>query len=145
MDWKYEAREKLMDYEAKRQALENIPTEIRRLELEYGSIRSGMRDSTPVHGGGSRQEDAMLTNIVRREELARQLENSRGWVELVEKALSILDERERMVLDRLYIHRQRGAVQRLAEEFCIEKSSVYRQRDKALRHFALALYGGLES
>lgn len=34
---------------------------------------------------------------------------------------------------------------RLCEELGLEKATVYRRRDAALRHFTLALYGVTES
>lgn len=141
MDWKCEAREKLIDYEARLQALENIPNEIHRLELEYGSIRSGMGNSVSVQTSESRREDAMITNIVRRQELERRLENAKIWVNMVKKGLECLNQDERMILDRLYIHPTRGAFGKLMEDTGLEKSQLYRRRDKALRHFTLALYG----
>ncbi len=145
MDWKQEAADKLMQYEARRQSLENIPAEIRRLELDYTSLRSSTADAVPTHGNGSRREDAMLTNIVRREELARQLESARAWVALTDGGLSALDEEDQLVLDRFFVHRRKGACEQLCEELDREKAQVYRRRDRALRRFTLALYGGLES
>ena len=145
MDWKQEAADKLMQYEARRQSLENIPAEIRRLELDYTSLRSSTAAAMPSHGNGSRREDAMLTNIVRREELARQLESARAWVALTDGGLSALDEEDKLVLDRFFVHRRKGACEQLCEELDREKAQVYRRRDRALRRFTLALYGGLES
>ena len=145
MDWKQEAAEKLMQYEARRQALENIPMEIHRLELEYTGLRSSVPDAIPTHGNGSRREDAMLTNIVRREELARQLESARAWVALTDGGLAALNEEDRLVLDHFYIHRHKGACETLQELLDREKAQIYRRRDRALRRFTMALYGGLES
>lgn len=145
MDWKQEAAEKLMQYEARRQALENIPMEIHRLELEYTGLRSSVPDAIPTHGNGSRREDAMLTNIVRREELARQLESARAWVALTDGGLAVLNEEDRLVLDHFYIHRHKGACETLQELLDREKAQIYRRRDRALRRFTMALYGGLES
>ena len=87
----------------------------------------------------------MLTNIVRREELSRQLESARAWVAMADNGLAALDEEDRLVLDRFYVHRHKGACERLCEELDREKAQVYRRRDRALRRFTLALYGGLES
>ena len=145
MDWKQEAAEKLMQYEARRQALENIPMEIHRLELEYTGLRSSVPDAIPTHGGGSRREDAMLTNIVRREELARQLESARAWVALTDGALATLNEEDSLVLDKFFIHRRKGACEELCDQLYLEKAQIYRRRERALRRFTLALYGGLES
>lgn len=145
MDWKYEAIEKLKLYEARKAALENIPAEIRRLELDYAGIRSATSDATPVQGGGSRREDQMLSNIVKRQELAWQLESVRAWVAITDRALGCLNTEERLILDRLYIHRQKGYIDRLMQETGVEKSQIYRRREKALRNFTIALYGGVES
>lgn len=145
MNWKREAIDKLKNYEAHKQALECLPKEIRRLESAYTGIRSATTDGTPVSGGGNTREDSMLSNIVHRDELKRRLKEARLWVAQVDKALAVLDDEERLVLDRFYIHRAKGAVEALCESLGLEKSAVYDRRDKALRHFTLALYGVTET
>lgn len=145
MNWKYEAIEKLRDYEAKKLALSTLPEEIRRLELDAQRIRSACGDGTPVKGGGSTREDMMLSNIVHREELERALEMARKWVELVEAGLEILSAEDRLVLERFYMYPERGNVERLCGELGIEKATAYRRRDAALRRFTLSLYGGVET
>lgn len=145
MNWKREAIDKLKNYEAHKQALECLPKEIRRLESAYTGIRSATTDGTPVSGGGNTREDSMLSNIVHRDELKRRLKEARLWVAQVDKALAVLDDEERLVLDRFYIHRAKGAVEALCESLNLEKSAVYDRRDKALRHFTLALYGVTET
>lgn len=141
MNWKREAIDKLKNYEAHREALENIPKEIRRLESAYAGIRSATTDGTPVSGGGNTREDSMLSNIVHRDELKRRLKEARLWVAQVDKALSVLEDEERLVLDRFYIHRAKGNVGELCERLNLEKTAVYDRRDKALRRFTIALYG----
>ena len=145
MNWKREAIDKLKNYEAHQKALETIPKEIRRLEINYASIRSATTDSTPVSGGGSTREDVMLSNIIHRDELNRRLQESKLWVDVVDAALGVLGDEERLVLDQFYIHQARGAVRELCERLNLEKSAVYDRRDKALRHFTLALYGVTET
>ena len=146
MNWKHEAVDKLKNYEAHKLALESLPKEIRRLESSFAGIRSATTDGTPVSGGGgSTREDVMLSNIVHRDELKRRLKEARLWFSMVDKALAVLDDEERLVLDRFYIHRVKGAVEALCESLSLEKSAVYDRRDKALRHFTLALYGVTET
>ncbi len=145
MNWEFEAVDKLRGYEAHRRALENIPMEIKRLEDAFAGIRSAATDGTPVSGGGSTREDVMLSNIVHRQELIRTLKQARAWVRIVDTGLAALDEEERLVLDRFYIHRTRGSVDRLCEELGIlNPAGVYKRKDKALRHFTIALYGMTE-
>ena len=145
MNWNFEAMEKLREYEARKQSLATIPDEIRRLELDYTRIRSATRDGTPVRGGGSTREDMLLSNIVHREELERALEMARMWVALVDAGMDPLTPEERLVLERFYMRPERGNVERLCQELGCEKSTVYNRRDKALRRFMLALYGGAET
>ena len=59
MNWKAEAMEKLRKYDAMRQATQNIPEEITRLELAARSIRSARTDGTAVKGGGSKREEML--------------------------------------------------------------------------------------
>lgn len=142
MDWKAEAIEKLMGYEANYQALDSIPMELERLAAAYTGIRSATLDGTPTaKGSGNRREDAMLSNIVHRDELKRRLKEAQLWVEIVDGGLSVLDDEARLVLLRMYIHREKKAVDRICEELFIERHAVYERRDKALRRFTLALYG----
>lgn len=145
MNWKLEAIEKLKQYEAKKQALRSIPVEISRLESAMKSIRSATADGTPVTGGGSGREDVMLSNIVRQEELGWSLEQAQKWVDLVDAGLDILSEEERLILDRFYIHSERGAADRLAGDLHMDVKTVYKRKDDALRRFTVSLYGGTES
>jgi hypothetical protein len=145
VNWKYEAIDKLRDYEAKKQALESIPKEIECLEMAFEGIRSSTTDGTPVKGGGGSREDMMLNNIVKRDELKRALEQAQVWVDMVDKGLSMLSEEERTVLDRFFIHHRKGNVNRLCEELFIEQSTAYRWKDQALRKFTISLYGVVES
>lgn len=145
MNWKHEAIEKLKEYEARVKSVKTIPNEIKRLELDALRIRSATGDGTPVRGGGSAREDMLLSNIVHREELERALEMARMWVALVDAGLELLAPEERLVLERFYMLPERGNVERLCQELGLEKTAVYDRRDKALRHFVLALYGGPET
>ena len=144
MNWKREAIDKLKNYEAHREALENIPKELQRLESVYTGIRSSV-GSTAVSGGGGSREDTMLSNIIHRDELKRRLKEARLWVAQVDKALAVLDDEERLVLDRFYIHRAKGNVGELCERLNVEQATVYRKRDSALRRFTIALYGVTET
>ena len=144
-DWKVSAIEKLKQYEAKRQALEIIPMQIAEIESTMTSIRSGA-NIAPVSGGKSTgKENMLLSCIVQREELQCNLNRVKLWIKFMEKGLSVLDQDERLVLDRFFIHPAKGNIDRLCGELFIEQSQVYKRRDKALRKFTIALYGCVES
>lgn len=141
MNWKAEAKEKLRRYNAMRLATVNIPEEIQRLELDAQSIRSAKTDATPVIGGGNKREEAMINNIIERQELERTLEQAHIWLRSTDRALTALSKEERILLHRMYMYPQKGGLEELSKELGVETSSLYRRRDKALKHFTLALYG----
>lgn len=144
--WKYRAIDKLKDYTAQKTSLSNIPEEIARLESEAYSIKSATGDGTPVKGGGSGREDRLLSNIVKRGELAMMLDRAKMAVGTTERGLAVLTKDERRLLDLMYIVREKGAVNRLMDEYGLqEESSLYKRVNKALIHFTIAMYGATES
>lgn len=144
-DWKISAIEKLKQYEARRESLEIIPMQIEEIELTMTSIRSGCNMAIVSSGKNTGPENMLLSCIVQKEELRRNLDRAKLWVAFVEKGLAVLDQDERLVLDRFFIHPAKGNVDRLCGELFIEQSQVYMRRDKALRKFTIALYGCVES
>lgn len=145
MNWKNEAMEKLRQYDAMCLAADNIPQEIRRLEQAATAIRSARTDGCRVQSSGNRRDEALLDNMMSRQELHWRLDQTHAWLCSMNKALSALTPEEKLVLQRFYICPEKGSVERLCDELGLENSSVYRKRDKALRHFTVALYGCLEN
>lgn len=141
MNWKNEAIERLNKYEAMKQSLDNIPLEIKRLKKSSSGLRSVSADRIRVSSSPSRQEDILIGNLIKQEELTRSYENAKLWVETTNMALSALTEEEEMILRSMYISPQRGVVNHLCEKLGVEQSSIYRKRDSALYHFTVALYG----
>lgn len=145
MNWKKEAIEKLKEYNARKQSITSIPMEIAQLESAVRGIRSASADGSAISGGGSGREDMLLSNICKREELKRSLAAAKVWVSQVEDAMAVLNQEERLILDRFYINPARGNVDRLCGELNVEKPTVYRRKDDALRHFTICLYGCTEN
>lgn len=145
MNWKEEATEKLRKYDAMRTATENIPQELQRLELSARAIRASGTEGPKVRSSRNRQEEQLLDNIVHRQELRWALENAKSWVKTTDHALSALSPEDRLVLSRLYVYPEKGALERLCQDLGLEQSSIYRRRDRALRNFTTALYGSIEN
>ena len=141
MNWKNEAINKLRCYDAMRQAIVNIPERLAFLEKDASRVRISCSEQTPVKGGGGRKEDVLINNIVSRQELEWRLDEAKNWVHIVDRGLSALDPEGKLILHRLYICPQRGAIDQLCDDLGVEQSSVYRKRDKALHTFTMALYG----
>ena len=145
MKWKNEAMEKLRRYDAMRQALQNIPEEISRLKADACALRGATTDATPVRGGGSRREEALINNLVERQELEWTLKQVKRWLAVADRGLLALPQDERLVLQRLYLYPEKGALDRLCNELGVEQSTIYRKRDQALHRFTVAMYGFLET
>lgn len=147
MDWKSEAVDKLKQYEAKRQALVSLPLEIAQVESTMTSIRSARMDGVAVKGSGSSgRENMMLSCIVQRDELQRNLDRTKMWVDSVSGALSVLQADDRHILERVYIYAEPKAVERLLDEYGLtEPSGMYKRIKKAIREFTIAMYGVVES
>lgn len=145
MNWKQEAIEKLEQYDARKQSLQSIPAEIARLESVAQRIRRVQTDGVSVKSSSGGGEDMLLNNIIQREELEWSLEQAQRWVGLVDSSLSVLDDEERLILDRFYIRSEKGAADRLASDLAMDVKTVYRRKDAALRRFTIALWGCVES
>lgn len=145
MNWKTEATEKLRSYEIMRKALVNLPREIDRLEAEFTGIGAQRFTSAVTAREQRSREERMLNNIVKRQELQWSLDQARLWMQNVTEALDVLEPEEKGILQQLYISPEVGAMERMCEKLCLEKSSIYRKRDSALRKFTLAMYGATES
>ena len=144
MNWKKISIDRLRDYESRQQALISIPEQIETLEMSLTAIRAAKTDAQPVKESGNKREDALINNIVMRDELRRNLKIAKREVEITEKGLAQLSKDEKKVLYRFYICRSRGHVETLSEELCVEKSRVYEIKDDALRKFTVSCYGIVE-
>ncbi len=122
-------------------SIPNMQERIDILSDKFRSIKSARADATPVSGGTSTAEDGWINNLVERDRLAENIRVVRRLIELINKGLGALDEREYRVLELFYINRQPNHVERLMDELGYEKSHVYRIRDQALYKFTIGMYG----
>lgn len=140
MNWKAEAVKELKSYPQRLASVENIKERIKVLKEDFESLR-GISAEAPVMGGCSRQEEKMLNNISERKLLGFSLKISLSLIRLTEKGFKALDEREREIIDKFYIHPVDNHVEVLCEKLHFEKSRLYEIKDNALRKFTIAMYG----
>ena len=145
VNWENVAIDDLRKYEKMRHSLVSIREKQAALDLQSGVIRSSFRDSEPVSGSGSSgAEDRLISNIVERERLDGNYQAVEKLVVRMDKALSMLDDQERLVLERFYINRSPGYVDRLCEELGYEVRNIYKIKDAALKKFTISMYGLIE-
>ena len=145
MQWKEEAMEKLKNYKAMRLAEKNIPEQICMLEASAASLRSPSAPKVGGSGSVRSREDALISNMAERQELEWNLARVKQWLAVTDRGLKALSNEELVILQRMYLYPERGAVNRLCGELGVEQATVYRKRDKALQHFTTAMYGFLET
>lgn len=135
------AKRLLHRYQGSSASIQNTADAIRILELDAVSIKSATTDQTPVQGGGNVREERLNANITKRDELKRKKERAELIVKIVNRALATLTTDERHILEVKHISHQRGATERLRQEFGYwDKSAVYKREARALEHFALAAF-----
>lgn len=133
--------QRLRNLDAMRDALNNIPERIKILELEHEGLRATQTDGISISGGENKQEEAMLNNILQRQNLNRDFERTRQEVEQLEAALGKLSPTDRTVLDVFFINRPRNYMDVLCDELHCEVAHVYRTKDKALLELTRRLCG----
>lgn len=144
-NWCIFAIQRLRDYEDRKAAIDSLAEQIELLEDKFTAIRAATTDGTPVQGGNeNRREQMLIHNIATREELTKSLELTKKEVEITEKGLAALTETEKKILQRFYINRTKGYVERLCDELYISKTELYRQKDDALKRFTMVCYGIVE-
>lgn len=144
-NWCVFAIQRLRDYEDRLTAVENLTEQLETLEDKFTAIRAATTDSTPVQGGNeNKREQMLISNIATRDELQRNLDYVKSEIRITEKGLAVLSKAEKEILQRFYINRTKGCVQRLCDDLYISKTELYRQKDIALKKFTMACYGVVE-
>ena len=139
--WRMDALNELQVHNARKAALENIPSRIAELEDAFTAIRGSTSDGTPVKGGGSGRENMLLNNIVTRQKLESSLVRTKEAVDRVERALCALSIDDQRILECFFITPRKGAALQLASELAIEEKTVYNRRNNAVRLFQKAMCG----
>lgn len=129
----------LRNLESLRASLRHMAEEFETLKIEAESIKAVSYDRDTVTGGENHQEDRLLTNIAKRQELEKSLEATRRHVRMMDELLSELPERDRLILDRMYIHGERA--ESIARDLGYEVRQIYRLKDAALRELGRRRFG----
>ena len=140
MDYRKEAAQELKDLLKRQNAVITLREELMDLSGRPTAVKSPCADATPVQGGSAPMEERTINLIVKRDELRAMLQTSARRVARTERALTCLTDQQRTVF---YVDRPRGHVEVLMSKYHVERATVYRIKDEALRDFTIARYGGL--
>ena len=120
----------------------NLPERIAAERARLTAIRSASAESAAVSGSGANMRQERDTAIIAEcERLCRQLLLAKRDLACIENALSVLDERERRVIELMDIQQQACAVERLCTELGYERTKIYAIRNCALDKFS-SVYNG---
>lgn len=131
----------MTDYNAAQVAVVTIPEQIETERSRRESLRAAKTDGDRVQGGEGQTDDAWLTSIAREDYLKARLDMSRRVIETVEELLRKLDEEETEIVTRLILQRGHSATARLAEDWGVDESTVFRAKNRVLKKLALMLTG----
>lgn len=143
MDWKRAALEDIRLLETRRMAVRGLEERIALLDAQ---LEAGARMPVDMAGGGRRKKrqarDRMAELVAERERLRLNHSVTKGLVRLTERGLCGLDARGREVLTAMGgRQRDAAAADRLAQTLSVDRATVYRMRDEALREFTMRTYG----
>ena len=144
MDWEKIMEHRLRQYPYKEKAIENIQNRIEFLDSNMYGLKSVMRDTEPVQGGGNKQEDVLLDRIVEKTLLESNIELCKYEIMEIDKALGVLEGEERQVIELFYLQLHRISVEKIIDKLHLSKSHLYRIRDKSLKKLTMYLYGKTE-
>ena len=140
--WKKETIDRLRSYRAQQAAIINNAEMIEAARVRGMRLRSSSADATPVKGGATPREDAMLNMISDIDRYESQQKEAAYKVSVLKRALAILSEEDRHLLEVAYISEASGGVERLREEYGFDDArQVYRKLDAALEKFHIAMHG----
>lgn len=139
MNYKKWLIEDLQNLDRWRFSITQQQEELDTLEAEMTAIK--IADYGKMPGGGDVQQDRMLTAVAKKDELTANLNLTRKRVADIDRLLGELPDDERRIIERMYIKREKYAVDRLAEELGFESAHIYRLKNQALVHLAQLRHG----
>lgn len=146
MNYEVYAIAKLKDYQAKVISIQNLREEIQTLKARQTSAKTSRFDAVcATAGDSSRAQDTALNLIADIDEKLKIYHDNRREIRRIERALGILAEPERAVLDAFFLCPVSNPVAYLKEKHSYEKTWVYNTRREALRKFTRAFYGTVDA
>ena len=131
----------LKAFRQKEKSIKRLEERLSELNESCGKIQAVRYDSESHGNGQHLPEDNWINDIVLKREIEAQLRAVRCEVYHVRQTLEALEPEERKVLEGFFMNRTAGYIDKLISELNLERSSVYRLKDRALEHYVLIAYG----
>lgn len=141
MNYKKWLIEDLQLLERHRFSIGQMKSELETLEAEFTAIKATNYNKMPSGSRDNVQEEKLLTNIAKRDELEKNLKATILHVNDMDKLLNELNEVERTILQRMFVKREKYAADNLANDLGYETARIYQLKNQALTHLAQLRYG----
>lgn len=142
MDFRVFSTQLLQNKTRMEAAILNISDEIALLEESKLSAKTSAPGGAPISGtGGNRYEDRLVKLICLCDELKLRRRNIETNLACIERGMQPLSDYEKDLLNGFYVYGGKNAAERMMSRHHKERSTIYRDKDKALAHFTQALYG----
>ncbi len=143
VDYKAFAKQLLRSKKRMEVAKQNLTDELLMLNEAKTAVSTVPGQSIPLTGGGSRFEERLVKLISVCDDLELRRRNIEMNLQCIERGMASLNETERSLQETYYIKGERYAADTAMEVFHKERSTVYREADRALARFTETLYGSV--
>ena len=121
--------------------LEHTPDDIQAVRARMSSASAPVYSSTPHTHNPKAGEDRMLAGIDKINILQDRYNQAMEYFDWFDPAWEQLSDDDKYVLEMFFVDNSADTVDEIAEHFCIERSSVYSKRRRAIDRLATLLYG----
>lgn len=139
--WELKAKKELLNYNSIKRSIKILEERIELINIRMQNCRSANFSSQPKSVGEKTVDDVWCDAIIEKDMTERQIAEKKMEVTLIEKGLSALAKNEYEILSEFYINRSRNSMDNICEKLNIERSTVYKLINSALRHYILEEYG----
>lgn len=141
LDYRPFSKQKLYEYNSLKCAVKNISERIQELKLMQTALSKGIIRERVQGGKASSSEDQKLSIICELDRLQTILKIRSSDLRRIDRALNSLTKEQQTILRYFYIDAYDNHIERLMQDLCMERRTVYYKHDAALRDFTIAMYG----
>lgn len=138
--WKQIAMNDLQRYSHLECSIRSLQEKIAAMARQMASCGGGM-GNTVVGGTKLPLEDKYVNSLALKGKYENQLKANTLDYRAIRRAVESLSDKDQRVLQLAYINRGKFHIEKIMEEFCVERSQAYRDKDAALANYIIAMYG----
>ena len=134
----------IKDYNNMRFIIKNSGEEIKGAYDKMAGVNSPQWDGMPKSHNPTAGEDRVIKTIEEIDLLRERYRQACEYMAWFQPAWDALSEDDRFVLDTFFCSANRygsGAADAVCDHFCIERTSAYRKKNRALENLTTLLYG----